>query len=299
VRDQIPEMRIEHLNCGTMCPWGGRLMDGRSPGIGPAHLVCHCLVIETGAGLVLVDTGLGLRDVQAPHERLSGFFRHLLRLKLDPEETAARQLVRRGYRISDVRHIIVTHLDFDHAGGLQDFPGAMVHLMAAEERGAMARHTPIERGRFRPEQWGDRTLWRRYHASGEPWFGFEAVRRLQGLPPEILLIPLVGHTWGHAGIAVQTDTGWLLHAGDAYFHRREVDPVHPHAPPGLRGYQLMMDTDREQRLANQARLRRLVREHHHEVRVFSSHDAGELEDFRAATPSVRLVQSEPGASPPI
>ncbi|MEO7178598.1 MAG: hypothetical protein ABIW83_07125 [Allosphingosinicella sp.] len=32
-----------------------------------------------------------------------------------------------------------------------------------------------------------------------------------------------GHTWGRAGIAVDRGAeGWLLHAGDAYFYRRDV-----------------------------------------------------------------------------
>lgn len=49
-------MRIHHLNCGTDCPFGGALFDGRSKGL-TGHLVCHCLLIETNEGLVLVDTG--------------------------------------------------------------------------------------------------------------------------------------------------------------------------------------------------------------------------------------------------
>ncbi|HET6344994.1 MAG TPA: MBL fold metallo-hydrolase, partial [Myxococcota bacterium] len=40
-------MRIHHLNCISMCPLGGRLMDGRSSVFEPAHLVCHCLLVET------------------------------------------------------------------------------------------------------------------------------------------------------------------------------------------------------------------------------------------------------------
>ncbi len=35
---------------------------------------------------------------------------------------------RLGYSINDVRHIILTHLDLDHAGGLHDFPNAAVHV---------------------------------------------------------------------------------------------------------------------------------------------------------------------------
>lgn len=31
------------------------------------------------------------------------------------------------------------------------------------------------------------------------------------------MIPLLGHTFGHAGIAVKTQSDWKLLAGDAYF----------------------------------------------------------------------------------
>ena len=45
-----------------------------------------------------------------------------------------------------------------------------------------------------------------------------------------------------------------------------------HCTPGLRGYQKMMEVDRNQRLYNQSRLRQLVDEHSDEVTVFSAHD---------------------------
>ena len=75
-------MRVHHLNCGTDCPIGGALYDGCSSG--PlAHLVCHCLLIETDAsGLVLVDTGYGLRDVQRPFPRISWPLATLLNVRL-------------------------------------------------------------------------------------------------------------------------------------------------------------------------------------------------------------------------
>lgn len=44
-----PDMRVHHLNCGTMHP---RFV--------PDGLVCHVLLLETAAGLVLVDSGLRL-----------------------------------------------------------------------------------------------------------------------------------------------------------------------------------------------------------------------------------------------
>lgn len=277
-------MRVIHLNCGTDCPLGGALMDGRSRGpLG--KLVCHCLLIETSAGLVLVDTGYGLKDVRQPYPRLSRPFRALLNIKLREEETAIRQIEALGYSARDVRHIVITHLDFDHAGGLEDFPEAAVHLMAAELAAASGpREGFIARNRYRPAQFDEIVRWRRYDVSGERWFGFDAVRQLDGLPPEILLVPLVGHTFGHAGVAVDTGSGWLLHAGDAYFYRGEVRRPDRRCTPGLAGYQTMMEVDRRSRLANQARLRELSMAERARVKVICAHDAVELERCQAGAP---------------
>ena len=185
-----------------MCPYGGYLWDGVTPGLGPATIVCHCLLIEAANSLVLVDTGFGLGDVARPR-RLSAFFRNVNRVQLDAEQTARRQIERLGLRPDDVRHIVLTHLDFDHAGGIEDFPNATVHVMDAELRAATLRPSPLDRQRYRPAQWDDAIRWQRYRASGERWFGFECVRDLAGLPPEILMVPLAGHTVGHAGIAIR------------------------------------------------------------------------------------------------
>jgi glyoxylase-like metal-dependent hydrolase (beta-lactamase superfamily II) len=282
-------MRIHHLNCGTDCPFGGALFDGRS--ISPlGRLVCHCLLIETPAhGLVLIDTGYGLRDVQHPHDppepRITPVMRAMLNIRLREEETAIRQIEALGYKADDVRHIVLTHLDFDHAGGLEDFPQATVHLMDREYQAATGpRESFVPRNRYRLRQFDEIRNWRRYGVRGEPWFGFEAVRDLEGLPPEILMVPLPGHTWGHAGIAVEGADGWLLHAGDAYFYRHEVRRPQRKCTPGLRFYQTMMETDRRLRLANQKRVRRLSVEKRDEVRVICAHDPVEFERCAAGRP---------------
>jgi glyoxylase-like metal-dependent hydrolase (beta-lactamase superfamily II) len=275
-------MRIHHLNCGTDCPFGGALFDGRSRG--PlARLVCHCLLIETARdGLVLVDTGYGLRDVQRPFPRLSRPFAALLNIRLREEETALRQVERLGYKASDVRHIVITHLDFDHAGGLEDFPQATVHLTATElDTFHTRRDGFVMKNRYRPMQLDGVRSWRTYDPQGEAWYGFDAVRQMDGLPPEVLLIPLRGHTWGHAGVAIDTGQGWLLHAGDAYFYRDEVRRPDRRCTPGLRAYQTLMEVDRTARLANQTRLRELSLAHGLEVRILCAHDPVELEAAQA------------------
>lgn len=264
-------MRIHHLNCCTCCPMGGHYMDGITNGIGEAKIICHCLLIETNDGLILVDTGMGLNDVKNP-ERINPLFRKiLLRPKLVPEETAYEQIIAQGFDPRDVRHIILTHLDFDHAGGIDDFPSAEVHVMKAERDATLDRDTAIAKARYSPPQLSHEMEWNVYNSDGEKWFGFEAVKNLRGISEDILFVPLVGHTWGHAGVAVNTDEGWLLHAGDAYFYRGEMEKDY-HCTPGLRAYQKMMEVDRRQRLMNQNRLRQLVELHSDEVTVFSAHD---------------------------
>ena len=128
---------------------------GAGPGV-LARAVSHCLLAETGsAGLVLVETGFGMADTERPEETLGRTFLDRTAAILDPGETAARQIARLGYSPKDVRHIVLTHLDLDHTGGLPDFPGAKVHIHDAELRAAMAATSthPEHTIRYRPEHW--------------------------------------------------------------------------------------------------------------------------------------------------
>lgn len=277
-------MRVHHLNCGTCCPVGGRLFDGRSRG---AHglIVCHCLLIETDEGLVLVDTGFGARDVARPRQRLSEFFLRANNIQLREEETALSRVRALGFDPGDVRHVVLTHLDFDHAGGLEDFPRATVHVTGREKQAAEARDGGAFTGprRYRPLQWDEGVRFQTYPmGGGEAWFGMDAVRGLEGLPPEILMVPLPGHTHGHVGVAVDRggEAGWMLHAGDAYFYEGEMARDY-RCTPMLRGYQAMMEVDRRARLANLERVRRLALDHAGEVEVFCAHDAAELDRMQA------------------
>ena len=268
-------MRIHHLDCGPMHPPGGALMDGVSGGLF-GRLTCHCLLIETDAhGLVLVDTGFGLRDTMHPWRRLSPAATVMLLPRFDPERTMLRQLARLGLSPRDVRHIVMTHLDFDHAGGLADFPDATVHVTEVEADAARRRRSVLDRMRYRPVQWGGTGRWRTYpERSGGRWFGFDAVTQLDGLPPEILMVALPGHTRGHAGVAIEGKPGWVLHAGDTYFNRAELhDPRGAAAAPsGARALEWAFAWNPTLAHANQARLRDLVAGGEASMAVFCTHD---------------------------
>ncbi|MFO0658776.1 MAG: MBL fold metallo-hydrolase [Polyangiaceae bacterium] len=181
-----------------------------------------------------------------------------------------------------MKHIVVTHLDLDHAGGLADFPKAKVHVHEPEHAAAMKRESVLEKERYRPAQWAHRPDWQLHRVDGERWFGFNAVQAIDR-DADVLIVPLIGHTRGHAGIAVKDGVRWLLHAGDAYFFHDETDPVKPFCPPFFKVFQNTIEMDREQRLANQQRLRELRRDHSNEVTIFSAHDPVELDPFQSAT----------------
>ena len=266
---------IHHLSCGQMSPPFGSLVHGRSRF---RHLVCHCLLIEAGGELVLVDSGVGRHDIANPRERLGFEFLKVVRPRLEDELTAVAQIEARGFDPRAVRHIVLTHMDVDHAGGLSDFPEARVHVMRTELQQARRRPTRGDRSRYRPAQWQHDVKWEEHEVAGERWHDFEAVRDLPGLPPEILLVPTVGHSAGHAAVGIQTADGWLLHCGDAYFHRDEVNPEKPGCTPGLQLFQWLVAYERRTRLRNRDRLRELAGSAA-DVKLFSAHDPVEFSRF--------------------
>jgi glyoxylase-like metal-dependent hydrolase (beta-lactamase superfamily II) len=273
-------MRIHHLSCGSFCPHGRRLVNGEGRLLEKAHIVCHCLAIETDEGVVLVDTGLGMEDARNPRQ-LGATFGALMRPQASVETTALAQLEALGFAAGDVRQIVATHLDLDHSGGLPDFPQAEVHVLSAELDAAL--HPALgDRPRYiGGAHWRHQPRWVRHGDGGERWFGFEGIRILPGIDPEVLLIPLLGHSAGHTGVAIRDGAGWLLHCGDAYFDRREM-ATPPSCSPMLRLFQNLTASDNRTRKANQERLRELVAAHGDEVRVVCSHDPHELERARAA-----------------
>ena len=273
-------MKIHHLQTASMCPFGGPLVHSKGLWGGlHAHMLCHSLLAETHDGLALIDTGFGIEDLSHPHERIGSAFLTILNLKIRTELTAARQIQNLGYKLSDVRHIIPTHLDLDHAGGMADFPKAKIHIYEDEYLAAMSPQNFNENTRYHPIQWKHLPNWQRYTLEGEAWKGFPSVRALIGDNDDILLVPTVGHTRGHCAIAVKRENDWLLHCGDAYFHHGQMDLDRYHCPLAIEAFQRIEAIDESARAENLDRLRELKRRKHHEVQLFSAHDVEEFENL--------------------
>lgn len=253
-------MKVHHLNCGTM----------HTPGL---RMVCHVLLLEMDDLLVLVDTGFGSQDCLDPAR--VGPFRHVIRPVFQQRETAAHQLEQLGFRRSDVRHIVLTHFDFDHIGGLADFPDAQVHVTAAEARGAVHAPSVRERLRYRSVQWAHGPKLVEHPAEGESWRGFASARPIGAIGEGVVLVPMPGHTRGHAAVAVDGGERWVLHCGDAFYHAGTLDGSA--VPLMLRTYEGMFAFSRRQLRDNQARLAELYERREPDLTIVCAHDAGLFE----------------------
>lgn len=260
-------MKVHHLNCGTM----------NTPG---ARMVCHVLLLELDNALVLVDTGFGVQDCRDPGR--VGLFRHAIRPVFQTSETAVHQISELGFRPSDVRHIVLTHFDFDHIGGLADFPDADVHVTAAEARGAVHAPSLRERLRYRSVQWAHGPKLVEHDAAGESWRGFARAKPLDAIGEGVVLVPMPGHTRGHAAVAVQTGDQagerWVLHCGDAFYHSGTLD--RSGVPLMLRTYEGMFAFDRRQLRDNQERLAELYERGEPGLTIVCAHDPGLFEQAR-------------------
>ncbi|MEM6796827.1 MAG: MBL fold metallo-hydrolase [Acidobacteriota bacterium] len=67
----------------------------------------HCLLVERGSDLLLIDTGIGDKN-DAKFRRIFGMEEGARRLPESVEKA--------GYELGDVTHVLLTHLHFDHCG---------------------------------------------------------------------------------------------------------------------------------------------------------------------------------------
>lgn len=262
-------MKIHHLNCGTMCPACERLISGYGSWTQPAQMCCHCLLIETDQSLVLVDTGIGTEDIKNPNQRLGRMFNAMMRPKFDLEETAHHQIKQLGFSPNDVTDIFPTHLDLDHAGGLSDFPQAKVHIYQPELYAL--KPSLKDRLRYRKVHFQHQPKWQIYDNPQQQWFGLNSFDCSEQLGFEINIVPLVGHTYGHSGIAIKQDENWLMHCGDAYFSRHQLSDDPSQMPLVMQIFERNVQTDKKQRLDSLAQLQKLKREHP-EIDLFCAHD---------------------------
>ncbi len=194
-------------------------------------------------------------------------------------ETAVAYTEALGLREQHVGHIILTHLDYDHAAGLADFPWATVHVYTQELNAVRFGRSWRNPLRYNREQLSRHEYWESYDDTGsETWYGFRKLRLNYGLGDEFALVPLVGHSVGHCGVAIRYKRGWLLHAGDAYMNHDELQPL-LNGPKSTGLFQPVMQDGGKARKNSLNLLSELHRCHGDVVNVFCAHDKFEFDQL--------------------
>lgn len=268
-------MKLYHLNCGTMNGFGFPSDDDTGGFFKRGHGVIHCLLIETDEGLVMVDTGWGKQDCTNPSPAVKQFI-HITHSLGNLDETAFEQIKRLGYNPSDLKHIFLTHLHLDHASGLPDFPSATIHVFDAELEACLHPRTLMEWRAYRPEHRLHHPKWQIHQFHGDQWFGFDCLPSVEIAEAKFVMIPFIGHTRGHCGVAVQQDERWLLHCGDAYGYYQQVNPIEPYVHPSGRLMETIVTMGFKMPRRHWVSIRDLLGKHSDQIQTFCSHDTHEF-----------------------
>ena len=157
---------------------------------------------------VVIDTGF---DAAAAQRR----GRQLL---LEP----GAGLRRLGIECAEVRHVIITHLHYDHAGNLQLFPRARFHLQDREMAFATGRHMAHLFFAHAYELDCVLSMVRLVYGAQVQFHDGDAE-----ILPGISVHHIGGHTLGLQVVRIWTRLGWLVLASDAAHYLANMNSARP------------------------------------------------------------------------
>ena len=163
-------------------------------------------ILEHPEGPIAIDTGLTTR-VRVPRgQTLIG----APTPRIEPGDEIRPQMQAQGLAPEDVRRVVLTHLDWDHTGGLAAFPNAEVLIHRPEREFASKL---LGKLRYQPKLWPpsfDPTV---YDLDSEPYGPFPASKPVTA-SGDVRLVPIPGHSIGQVGVIVETDGVALFFAAD-------------------------------------------------------------------------------------
>lgn len=167
---------------------------------------------------VVVDTGFDAAEAARRREATGGQWRPQMRC------TPAEGLARIGVDAAKVRDVVITHLHYDHAGCLGQFPAARFHLQELEMQfatGPCMAHAYFN-GAYTVEHVVE--MVRNVYQGRVAFHAAEAE-----IAPGISVHRIGGHTLGLQCVRVCTEAGPVVLASDAshYFDNVERDAPYP------------------------------------------------------------------------
>jgi N-acyl homoserine lactone hydrolase len=122
--------RLRALDAPTVVVPRSALVAGATDA-GLIRIPIPAFLIEHRDGIVLFDTGLAPEAAADPRGTY-GDRADRLQLRFAENQRVDRQVLAAGYRPTEVTHVVLSHLHFDHAGGTHAFPAARVMVGAGE-----------------------------------------------------------------------------------------------------------------------------------------------------------------------
>jgi glyoxylase-like metal-dependent hydrolase (beta-lactamase superfamily II) len=238
------------FDCGSMFPRGLKIRGNT-----------NVVLFETNLGWALIDSGYGTEDFLRPNLVTLAFCAYVRTLR-NPLLCAIHQIQAAGIAPRDVRHILLTHMHIDHAGGIADFPWSTVHVWEPELLAARHKRGKLGLGYY-ARQWKNHEDWQIYSQTNAEWFGMPAVQ-LSAFSPPVYLIPTPGHTPGHCMVAFQGQDQWILQTGSAAYPFYEQDETQQVKAPQCFKTWLMGPY--------LPQLKRLWCEHPGQIKFLSSHE---------------------------
>jgi glyoxylase-like metal-dependent hydrolase (beta-lactamase superfamily II) len=168
-------------------------------------------VIEHPDGVTLFDCGLhaSVGDAEDPYRQ--ALQSQDLDITFGPEETVAGHLERLDIDPGRVKYVVVSHLHFDHAGGLHQVPNATLVVQKREWEAGADRETA---SRY--------FLARRFFDLGHELKPVDGEHDLFG-DGAVVCLPSPGHTPGHQSVRVKSAAGDHILVSDACYHGGVVE----------------------------------------------------------------------------
>lgn len=215
-------------------------------------------LIETAHGRILYDVGCDYAKISNPKLRHTYYEHPAFPFgppQMEDEQRLPNRLAALGLQPADVDLVFLSHLHFDHGGGLKDFPHAEVHVHAQE---LAAAREPADDAYFADDFRGDYRWW--------------LAQSEYDLAPGVRAIESPGHTAGHMSLWIELPKGDpILLCGDA---ADLVENLNDEVAPGL----CWRERD-DLAVASIRKLKRLARETHAEL--WPNHD---LSFYRSRRP---------------
>jgi len=183
----------------------------------PAFLVEH-----PGVGPFLVDTGMHARVAAEGPGVLGKRAKLIYRIEMEPEWAVAAQVRARGFDPDTIPLVVMTHLHYDHTGGIAQLPGP-TYVVDQREWESAARHG-FTRG-YIHDLFDHPFDWRSVDFDGPdavPVGPFGRTLDLFG-DGSVRLLSTPGHTDGHLSLLLRLAQDELLLVGDAAYAQRTLD----------------------------------------------------------------------------